>query len=265
MFLDYGVDNNGELVWVGQVGRGASALHCPYCNGLLTAKKGSLIAHHFAHSGETCRQAERNQDAIALPAYDNFNLHLAPKVLAELRKFDTGVYRRDWLEQDQLVKVGFRGHYELTHKGKLVLGQLSLKLFNDFQAPLIAERHDELVKQAKRAYSLPAIQARLETARTLVTALEAKHGPIWTGNTRYSEPLRKTLAQAQSDTKDRKINGNVRWEKLCALGVLEVDQTNKDDVFVRRGSEWEAWAASRADLTHGLQMLKYGARCMVPG
>ena len=72
-------------------------------------------------------------------------------------------------------------------------------------------------------------------------------------------PLRKTLAQAQSDTKDRKINGNVRWEKLCALGVLEVDRMSKDDVFVRRGSEWEAWAASRADLTHGLQMLKYGA------
>src|SRR5258708_35117685 len=87
MWLQYGVSDSGELVYINQVGRGATKLRCPYCNGMLLAKKGQIKAHHFAHAGESCRQVERSDDAVALPAYDNFNLHLAPKALKLLQAF----------------------------------------------------------------------------------------------------------------------------------------------------------------------------------
>jgi len=45
----------------------------------------------------------------------------------------------------------YKRGYTLTHKGKLVSGQLSLDLFNQFQEPLIAQRHEELSKRARGA------------------------------------------------------------------------------------------------------------------
>ncbi|WP_445305243.1 MULTISPECIES: hypothetical protein [unclassified Microcoleus] len=35
--------------------RGKTNLACLYCGGGLTAKKGSVKEHHFAHTGETCK------------------------------------------------------------------------------------------------------------------------------------------------------------------------------------------------------------------
>src|SRR5258708_21176562 len=87
MWLQYAVSDNGEMISINQVGRGATTLRCPYCNSLLLAKKGRIKAHHFAHAGETCRQMQRSDDVVALPAYDDFNLHLPPKVLDALLRF----------------------------------------------------------------------------------------------------------------------------------------------------------------------------------
>ncbi len=40
MWLRYALHDNGELVYIEQVPRGQTDLRCPYCGGLLTAKKG---------------------------------------------------------------------------------------------------------------------------------------------------------------------------------------------------------------------------------
>src|SRR5581483_272958 len=79
--------DNGELVYIGQVPRGKTNFKRPYCGGLLLARKGDVNIHHFAHAGQTCRQVERGEDVIALPAYDNFNLHLPGKALKLLQDF----------------------------------------------------------------------------------------------------------------------------------------------------------------------------------
>lgn len=59
MWLTYGVDEHGALVAVEDAPRGKTVLHCPSCAGQLTAKKGQVVRHHFAHTSETCRALDR--------------------------------------------------------------------------------------------------------------------------------------------------------------------------------------------------------------
>ena len=84
LFLQYGVNDHQELISIEQVARGQTALHCPYCGGLLIARKGEKVAHHFAHREETCRAASRDFSDVSLPAYDHFNLNLPGKAVAQL-------------------------------------------------------------------------------------------------------------------------------------------------------------------------------------
>jgi hypothetical protein len=52
----------------------------------LTAKKGQVVQHHFAHTSDTCRAVARGDAAIGLPLYDHFNLQLSGKELDLLRE-----------------------------------------------------------------------------------------------------------------------------------------------------------------------------------
>ena len=160
LFLQYGVNVDGELVAIDVVGRGKTELSCPYCGRLLIARKGTKVAHHFAHAGETCNPAARDMATLSLPVYDKFNLDLPGKAIEQLRAWNappprTGDYRETYLEQLELLKFndwkGRSGDYELTRKGKLVLGQLSLDLFNQFQEPLILQRHADIEARAAAA------------------------------------------------------------------------------------------------------------------
>jgi hypothetical protein len=172
MWLAYGVNKHGELIYISQAPRGATALKCPYCGEALIAKKGKVMAHHFAHAGETCRQVERDPGAIALPVYDNFNLHLPGQVLKELQDFDRDEWGRhsiSRLEEYDLIRFnkwkGRGGGYDLTTKGKLVLGKLSLMLFNQFQEPLIQRRHEELETSAASLHGTPDYEMAIADLR----------------------------------------------------------------------------------------------------
>lgn len=170
-YLPYGVDDDGQLVYIDQVPRGRTALACPYCGVRLIARKGKFIAPHFAHDGQTCRSVSRSLETIALPCYDSFYSHVPAKARPLLRewyrinvsddvvnKSRVHLYRSDieWLEQLNLIKPaynywrGWQGH-ELTHAGKVPFGLLSLNLFNHFQAPLLAERLEQLEAAAYTA------------------------------------------------------------------------------------------------------------------
>jgi hypothetical protein len=84
MWLKFGVAPDGQLVCVEDVGSGKTELLCPYCYGGLTAKKGKVKQHHFAHSSATCLPVA-NRDFPILPLYDNFNIYLSRKDLAQLK------------------------------------------------------------------------------------------------------------------------------------------------------------------------------------
>ncbi|MDI9637721.1 GIY-YIG nuclease family protein [Kamptonema cortianum] len=154
MYLPYGVNDDGQLVYIESVGRGRTTLRCPYCNMRLIARKGERLAPHFAHDGKTCREVKQSRETVALPMYDSFRLHLSGKAWEALRRFhdendDGDCY---WLEDYGLVKSFITPYgnerYNLTHKGKIPFGDLSLNLFNQFQEPLIRERHETLERAA---------------------------------------------------------------------------------------------------------------------
>ncbi|MBB3267706.1 hypothetical protein FHW79_005371 [Azospirillum sp. OGB3] len=51
-------------------------------------------------------------------------------------------------------------------------------------------------------------------------------------------PLRAVLDQVEANA--AKIGGQVNWEKLAIIEALEVDFTRRDDVYVRRGRQWQS-------------------------
>ncbi len=154
MFLTYAVDGNGELIHVDNAPRGKSTdLHCPYCNGLLIGRKGGIKAHHFAHAGETCRAVNREDDAIALPAYERFDLSLwgpdwqalqayhSTHILPKRRLFER-LLKRGLIHYDRAAHK-----YVLTEKGKIPFGETSLAAFATIQDELVAEKHDMLERR----------------------------------------------------------------------------------------------------------------------
>ncbi|GAA6615331.1 hypothetical protein NUACC26_011220 [Scytonema sp. NUACC26] len=158
MWLHYGVSEDGALVFIDDVPKGKTQLHCPYCSGRLTAKKGTRKEHHFAHTGETCREVSRSTDIHTLPLFDKFHLELTGKQLEQLEKFQKlghcSMVRT--LESQKLLQwneyKGRVGRYELTKLGKIPLGQLSLQLFNEITEPLIEKKLRDLQRSVLDAY-----------------------------------------------------------------------------------------------------------------
>jgi hypothetical protein len=150
MWLKYGVAPSGELTSIDEVGRGKTNLACLYCGGSLTAKKGSVKEHHFAHTGETCKpvsQRIKTKAFPALPLYDNFNIQLKGEELEQLK-----VLWKEYGAQDYAIPkdlVNFRWElkgllesegsrsYQFTDLGKIPVGALPLASFNKVQEPLL--------------------------------------------------------------------------------------------------------------------------------
>jgi len=169
MWLKFGVTPSGELVSVDEVVRGKTHLTCLYCGGELTAKKGSIKEHHFAHTQETCKpvsQRIKTKAFPSLPLYDNFNIQLKGDELEQLKVLwkEYGQVNRPiprdlisfrW-ELKGLLKAEGDRVYEFTNLGKIPVGALPLALFNQVQEPLL------LSELAKLEQSVDiAIAARL--------------------------------------------------------------------------------------------------------
>ncbi|WP_332979229.1 GIY-YIG nuclease family protein [Microcoleus sp. A003_D6] len=156
MWLKFGVALSGELTSIDEVVRGKTNLACLYCGGGLTAKKGSVKEHHFAHTGETCKpvsQRIKTKAFPALPLYNNFNIELKGDELEQLKVLwkEYGVQKRSipkdlvnfrWQLKGLLESEGDRS-YQFTNLGKIPVGALPLALFNRVQEPLLL---DELMK-----------------------------------------------------------------------------------------------------------------------
>jgi len=156
MWLKFGVAPDGELTGIDEVGRGKTNLACLYCGGSLTAKKGSVKEHHFAHTGETCKpvsQRIKTKAFPSLPLYDNFTIQLKGEELEQLKVLWKEYGARDyaiprdlvsfrWELKELLESVGDRT-YQFTNLGKIPVGALPLALFNKVQEPLLVS---ELVK-----------------------------------------------------------------------------------------------------------------------
>jgi hypothetical protein len=150
MWLKFGVAPSGELASIDEVARGKTNLACLYCGGGLTAKKGSVKEHHFAHTGETCKpvsQRIKTKGFPALPLYDHFNIQLKGEELEQLKVLwkEYGAQKRSipkdlvnfrWELKGLLESEGSRT-YQFTDLGKIPVGALPLALFNRVQEPLL--------------------------------------------------------------------------------------------------------------------------------
>ncbi|MEG4496633.1 GIY-YIG nuclease family protein [Microcoleus sp. F10-C6] len=150
MWLKFGVAPDGNLVSIDEVARGKTQLTCLYCGGGLTAKKGSVKEHHFAHSEKTCKfvsQRIKTKAFPSLPLYDNFTIQLKGEELEQLKVLwkEYGAQNRPipkdlvsfrWELKGLLESVGDRS-YHFTDLGKIPVGALPLVLFNQVQEPLL--------------------------------------------------------------------------------------------------------------------------------
>jgi hypothetical protein len=147
MWLDYGIDPNGEMIFIESRRRGKTDLKCPYCSGSLTAKKGAIKNHHFAHTDETCRAVKSGRD-ISVPFLAGFDRHLSNSELSALTHFQkTGrlnpdlkdkLYRKDFIVQN----ANYR--WKLDALGEIACGVMPLKRFSNFQSLAIVAKLKKL-------------------------------------------------------------------------------------------------------------------------
>lgn len=152
MWLKYGVNEEDILICIEDITRGKTSLKCPYCNSGLTAKKGKVKEHHFAHHGETCRPVA-NREFPTLPLYDNFNIQLSGKDLAQLKLLQKEYGAKNYpissyLVTPGLIKAGMLRkniyltppEYEFNDLGKIPVGALEFRRFNEVQEPLLLKK-----------------------------------------------------------------------------------------------------------------------------
>src|SRR6476469_2926520 len=150
MWLKFGVALSGELTSIDEVVRGKTNLACLYCGGSLTAKKGNVKEHHFAHTEETCKpvsQRIKTKAFPSLPLYDSFNIQLKGDELEQLKvlwkeygaqnyAIPQDLVNFRWQLKGLLESEGSRS-YQFTNLGKIPVGALPLALFNKVQEPLL--------------------------------------------------------------------------------------------------------------------------------
>ena len=243
MWLKFGVALSGELAGIDEVVRGKTQLTCLYCGGGLTAKKGSVKEHHFAHTGETCKpvsQRVKTKAFPALPLYDNFNIELKGDELEQLKvlwkeygaqgyAIPKDLVNFRWQLKGLLELEGDRT-YQFTDLGKIPVGALPLALFNQAQEPLLLSELMELEGSVEiaEAAGLSCLEERradlliyrAQLRRILVNSLyflEVKAN----GNTFYkigvtTRSIEERIAEVQRDVRshfsDAVVNPLGLWE-----------------------------------------------------
>lgn len=165
MWLKYGLDSDDTLIPIDKAARGKTGLRCPYCGEMLTAKKGKIKVHHFAHAGQTCQPVIRRR-IPTLPLYDNFFIRLSAQELYQLRQLWQEYGRENrpiphapfrFVLSKLLVRQG--ENYQFAPLGQIPLGALPLEEFNRIQEPLHLQELAKLTGRAERSRLLNALQA----------------------------------------------------------------------------------------------------------
>lgn len=154
--LEYGVNQQQQIIHISQVNSGRINLQCPYCDMSLIARKGQVTEHHFAHDGETCLDSSRDFESLDVPFWDKFHSHIRAKAWKKLSEgYDDKDFTWNVLTRHKppLSKYNtFSRAYELTDYGAVPFGDLTLSKFAKFQINHITERHQELSETIDKAF-----------------------------------------------------------------------------------------------------------------
>ena len=100
-WLLYGQLNTGELLHISEAARGeACQCACSHCGTPVTAKKGKIKIHHFAHLGPTCAY---------LSVYDF--LHIESYVDTSLSLFDWAIWKQEDIRKTRVRLQAKNGQY----------------------------------------------------------------------------------------------------------------------------------------------------------
>jgi len=169
MWLKFGVAPDNTLLTIrkADLASGKTNLTCPFCASLLTAKKGGIKEHHFAHlKRQTCLRVKRGE-IPTLPLYDNFHLKLNARELQLVKD----LWREYKLSSHPIIHVRFAlqlkkifhrpcDGYQFTHLGKIPVGGLSLAGFNQIQEPIILSKLAELTKSVAVASGISSTRLK---------------------------------------------------------------------------------------------------------
>ena len=158
MFLTHGLNEHDELVPVEDVSSGRVPLTCPYCGQSLIARKGRVLAWHFAHDGETCREVAQGSEWIEVPFVDRFDLGLSKRIFESLTAVRNALPYGNprtleslgYAEFNQWARGG-RGDWQLTQLGKIPFGDATLSAFAEIQRENIAQKHEWLFSAVELA------------------------------------------------------------------------------------------------------------------
>ncbi len=169
MWLKFGLSSAGELVPVDEAAQGKTRLTCLYCGGPLTARKGTVKQHHFAHTSETCQPVVHRIKTKAfpsLPLYDNFLIQLKGEELERLkilwceygrecRPIPKDLTEFRWILKGLMIgekpsghSSAYRNFCKFTNLGRIPVGALPLGRFNQVQEPMLLEELDKLERSA---------------------------------------------------------------------------------------------------------------------
>ncbi len=179
-YLKFGVNSEKELITISEVVSGKTNLVCPFCDSQLTAKKGKIKQHHFAHTGETCLRVRKGK-LPSLPLYDNFHLHLKRshfQLIKDLwREYGNTDYEIITVPFELEVKKLFRwtpqGYY-FTELGKIPVGGLSLSGFNQIQEPLILSELKKLSNAVEMARAIGGVILEEKLANLKIYQLQLR-------------------------------------------------------------------------------------------
>jgi len=261
MWLKFGVALSGELTSIDEVGRGKTNLACLYCGGSLTAKKGSVKEHHFAHTEETCKpvsQRIKTKAFPSLPLYDNFSIQLKGEELEQLK-----VLWKEYGAQDYAIPkdlVNFRWQlkgllesegdrtYQFTDLGKIPVGALPLALFNQVQEPLLVSE-------------LASLEGSVEIAEAAgLSCLEERRADLLI----YRAQLRRILVNSLYFL-EVKANGNIFYKIGVTTRSIEerIAEVQRDvrahysDVAVNLLGLWEHRGNVELYFKHRYQPFNY--------
>lgn len=239
MFLTHGLNEHDELMPVEAVPSGRTSLTCPYCGQGLIARKGRILAWHFAHDGETCRDVAQNNDRITVPFYDKFDLGLSKRLFETLTAVHGGsnfiIPQAQTLERLEFVKYNSfarngRGDWEMTHKGRIPFGSATLTAFAQVQRETVASKHDRLLYSVEMAakydhldYKTAVTDLRLyraQLARLLTTSLYLMEITTGDGSKLYKIGVTGRSAEERAAEVQSMLRPYLEQAKVKPLRVL---------------------------------------------
>lgn len=193
MFLTYGRDASDTLIHISDAPSGnACNLVCPFCAMPLTARKGDIMGHHFAHQHDSCRSVWASTDTF-IPSYEGYYLmglskHQQRATHEIAQQYGWHSFYADEINQMRLQSLiaqnmlalvryqpdereRMRDVAQLTDKAKAFLCQFSLTEFTQFMRAEIERSRQRLAAETDPEYQVALAMLENEIHRLNHTTL----------------------------------------------------------------------------------------------